>query len=88
MKNNTPKTESRTDWSRLREMPDRDIDCSEIAEQGPDFFRNATVRLPLPKKSVSIRLDRDVLEWFQAQGRGYQTRMNAVLRTYMQAHSR
>ena len=51
MKNDTSKNESRTDWSRLREMPDGDIDCSEIAERGPDFFRNANVWLPLPKKS-------------------------------------
>jgi uncharacterized protein (DUF4415 family) len=44
--------------------------------------------MPHTKKAVSIRLDEDVLTWFKSQGRGYQTRMNAVLRMYMRAHSR
>jgi uncharacterized protein (DUF4415 family) len=39
-----------------------------------------------PKEAVKVRYDRDVLEWFKAQGRGYQTRMNAVLRSYYEAH--
>jgi hypothetical protein len=48
------------------------------------FFENATLQLPEPKKSVNIRIDVDVLEWYKHQGPGYQTRMNAVLRMYMQ----
>ena len=69
-------------------MSDADIDFSEIPELDADFFRNAKVRMPRAKRAVSIRLDQDVLAWFRKQGRGYQTRMNAVLRTYMQAHTR
>ena len=41
-----------------------------------------TLRPPQPKEQVTLRLDRDVLEWFRARGRGYQTRINAVLRAY------
>jgi uncharacterized protein (DUF4415 family) len=52
-----------------------------------DFWRNARVVMPPPgKASVHLRLDSDVLAWFRAQGRGHLTRMNAVLRSYMDAH--
>jgi uncharacterized protein (DUF4415 family) len=54
-----------------------------------DFWRNARVVMPLPNKaSVHLRLDADVLEWFRAQGRGHLSRMNAVLRSFMEAHKR
>ena len=74
---------SRTDWKRLAAMKDREIDTSDIAELGDDFFRNAELRVP-PKQAVTIRLDADVLAWFKDQGRGYQTRINQLLRMYMQ----
>ena len=51
-----------------------------------EFWRNARVVMHPGKKSVHLRVDADVLEWFRAQGRGYLTRMNAVLRSYMEAH--
>jgi len=56
----------------------------------PEAFARAVVLSglkTLPKKSLlSLRIDADVLEWFRAQGRGYQSRMNALLRAYMEAH--
>jgi uncharacterized protein (DUF4415 family) len=42
--------------------------------------------LPPGKESVTLRVDQDVLDWFRKQGKGYQTRMNAVLRAYKEAH--
>ena len=69
-------------------MSDADIDLSDIPELDAEFFRTAQIRMPVAKKAVSLRLDQDVLTWFKKQGTGYQTRMNAVLRTYMQAHNR
>jgi uncharacterized protein (DUF4415 family) len=75
---------SKTDWKRLAAMTDQDIDTSEIAELGADFFARAELRLP-PKQSVTIRLDTDVLAWFKEQGHGYQTRINQLLRVYMEA---
>jgi uncharacterized protein (DUF4415 family) len=42
--------------------------------------------MPQAKEGVYLRLDQDVLEWFKAQGPGYQTRINAILRAYMEAH--
>ena len=56
----------------------------------PDMFARAVVRKglePAPRKALlSLRIDKDVLQWFRAQGRGYQSRMNALLRAYMKAH--
>jgi uncharacterized protein (DUF4415 family) len=67
-------------------MKDSQIDYSDIPKIDPAFFRNARLRLPEPKETITIRLDRDVLEWLRKQGSGYQTRINAVLRAYMEAH--
>jgi uncharacterized protein (DUF4415 family) len=67
-------------------MSDNDIDYSEIPEQDKRFFKNATLTMPEPKAVVTMRLDRDVLDWFRKKGRGYQTRINALLRAYMEVH--
>ena len=88
MKASNSSKESRTDWERLKKMPDSDIDLSEIRELGDEFFTDARVRLPKTKKAVSIRLDQDIIAWFQRQGRGYQTRINTVLRDYMLTHNK
>ena len=79
--NNTP----RTDWKRLSEMDDKDIDTSDIPELDDDFFRRAEIRVPA-KHPVTLRLDADVLTWFKSQGQGYQTRINKLLRNYMETH--
>jgi uncharacterized protein (DUF4415 family) len=56
------------------------------ADDEEDFdWTNAVVGLPAPKQQLTVRLDSDVVKWFKAQGRGYQTRMNAVLRRFMDA---
>ena len=82
--------ESLTDWERLDALEDEDIDLSDVPEITPEMFARAVVRRglkPAPKKQrVTIRLDDDVLEWFRAQGEGYQIRINSLLRAYMEAH--
>ncbi|MGR4975021.1 BrnA antitoxin family protein [Pseudomonas sp. LARHCG127] len=75
---------SKTDWERLAKLDDADIDTSDIPELDEDFFRRAELRVPV-KQAVTIRLDADVVEWFKGQGAGYQTRINQLLRQYMQA---
>ena len=71
-------------------MEDKDIDLSETAEITPEMFAQAVVRKglkPVPRKEqLTLRIDSDVVEWFRKQGRGYQTRINALLRAYMEAH--
>jgi uncharacterized protein (DUF4415 family) len=71
---------SETNWDRLREQED----SADPQEFEVDW---STARLVEPeiKQAISLRLDRDVLDYFKASGKGYQTRMNAVLRAYMEA---
>lgn len=74
-----------SDLARIRNLKDEEIDTSDIPELDASFLENAVVSMPRPKASVCIRLDQDVLEWFKSQGKGYQTRINALLRAYMEA---
>ena len=76
---------SGTDWEYLAADSDEGIDFSDIPKLGPDFWKNAKLRMPEKKDSVTIRLDHDVLTWFRGMGRGYQTKINAVLRSYMKS---
>jgi uncharacterized protein (DUF4415 family) len=78
----------------LAALPDETIDYSDIPETDAAFWANATVSfgLPKPKSSITIRYDADIIEWFKAntgtdgkRGKGYQTAMNAVLRSYVEA---
>ena len=71
----------------LAALPDTAVDTSDILELGEAFWKNARVVMPgRGKRQLTVRLDGDVLDWFKAQGKGYQTRMNAVLRSYYEAH--
>ena len=82
--------ESLTEWERLDALQDEDIDLSDAAEITPEMFAKAVVRRglkpPPNKRQITIRLDADVLKWYRTQGEGYQTRINALLRAYMEAH--
>jgi uncharacterized protein (DUF4415 family) len=80
------KKRSRTNWAKIDAIKDAEIDFSDLPEQGKAFFKRAVLRLPERKATVTIRLDRQVLDWFKSQGRGYQTRINVLLRAYMEAH--
>jgi uncharacterized protein (DUF4415 family) len=81
-----------TDYERLASMTDEDIDFSEIPEMTPEMFAQAVVRRNFKviprKKQLTLRIDSDVVEWYQKQGPGYQTRINALLRAYMKEHQR
>jgi len=55
----------------------------ELADLPVDFWREATLVMPVAKEAISLRVDEDVLQWFRSLGPRYQTRMNAVLRSYM-----
>jgi uncharacterized protein (DUF4415 family) len=84
----TMKKPSRTDWDRVDAMKDEEIDTSDIPPLDEAFFAEATLRMPQAKPSITIRLDPDVLDWFKSQGQGYQTRINAVLRRYVEAQKK
>jgi uncharacterized protein (DUF4415 family) len=79
----------KTDWARFDAMADEEVEAS-IAND-PDWaefkdidWSDAVLVLPPKKKAISIRVDEDVLDYFKSQGEGYQRRINAVLRSYMQ----
>lgn len=81
----------KSDLARIDALRDEDIDYSEIPDLstlGAEFWNQAVVKRAEPKAQVTIRLDREVLDWFKAQGKGYQSRINAVLRAYKEAQSR
>lgn len=61
-------------------------DAPEAESLGAEFWKSARVVMPSGKTSIHLRLDSDVAEWFKAQGKGHLTRMNAVLRAYVDAH--
>lgn len=84
----TTKKPSRTDWDRIDALKDEEIDTSDIPPLDETFFAEAEIRMPQTKPSITIRLDPDVLEWFKDQGKGYQTRINAVLRRYVEAQKK
>jgi len=63
-------------------------DAPEAESLGVDFWKSARVVMPSGKTSVHIRLDSDVVEWFKANGKGHLTRMNAVLRAYVESQKR
>lgn len=91
MKRASTSRKSRTDLKKLRRMTDADIvRDGDAPEWTPEMFGRAIARKglkPVPKKALlSLRVDADVVEWFRAQGAGYQSRMNALLRAYMKAH--
>lgn len=71
--------------AELENMPDEDIDTSDIPELDEEWFAKAEWRPPVTKEQVTLRLDVDILRYFKAQGKGYQTRINAVLRAYVDA---
>jgi uncharacterized protein (DUF4415 family) len=84
----------KTDWERVRNMTEGEVEANAASD--PDapplddaFFRTAKVLTPpgVSKTHTGIRIDTDVLNWFKAQGRGWQTRMNAVLRAYVKAQN-
>jgi uncharacterized protein (DUF4415 family) len=81
-----------TDWDRVDKLRDEDIDFSDIPEVTDEMFAKAILRKglkPVVRKSqVTLRIDEDVLTWFKEQGKGYQTRINSLLKAYKEAHQK
>jgi uncharacterized protein (DUF4415 family) len=80
---------SQTDWARVDAMTEAELSTTiDTAEEGEFDWSAAQVGIPSPKKQVTILLDADVLDWFKAQGSGYQMRINPVLRHYVETQRR
>jgi hypothetical protein len=74
---------SRKRLEEIQNISDSAIDTSDIPELDDNFWQTAKIVTPVTKKAISIRLDSDILEWFKSQGKGYQSIINNVLRTYV-----
>ena len=83
---------SETDWKRIDAMKDEDIDLSDIPEVPPEMFARGIIRRGLKpvrrKDQLTLRVDSDVVAWYRKLGSGYQTKINALLRAYMEEHQR
>lgn len=79
--------EDQTDWAYVKSLTNADVEASiDYEEEGYPIWDTARmVYDPTCKKQITLRLDPDVIDFFKAGGPGYQTRMNAVLRSYMLA---
>jgi uncharacterized protein (DUF4415 family) len=87
---NTESTIVRHSLNEIRALRERgedrtSPDAPEAESLGTEFWRSARVVMPAGKTSVHLRLDSDVVDWFRARGKGHLTRMNAVLRAYVEA---
>lgn len=83
----------KTDWARVDAKTDEDIEAAIASDSDWDEFKeidwaDAVLVMPARKKAISIRIDEDVLDFFKKEGEGYQRRINAVLRSYVQQKSR
>ena len=92
VKYNPRRHRDRTDLERLKNLTDEDIAAAVASDPDApplldaEWFKNARLVRYVTKVPVSIRLDQDVLRWFKRQGPRYQSRMNAVLRAFVEAH--
>ena len=75
----------KSDLARIDRMRDADIDYSDIPPLDRTFLKKATMAWPPAKKQLTIRLDADVLDWLKGHGKGYQTRINRILRVVMES---
>lgn len=88
-KENTVK-ESQTDWTRIDAMTDEEIDLSDIPEITEEMWTKGVWRKGLKTTLITsqetLAVDRDIIEFFKAQGQNYQTKINQLLRAYIEAN--
>jgi len=75
----------KSNLARIDRMKDTDIDYSDIPPLDKTLLKKATTAWPPAKKQLTIRLDADVLDWLKGHGKGYQTRINRILRVVMES---
>jgi uncharacterized protein (DUF4415 family) len=83
--------ESLTDWARVRAMSEEEVEAAAAADPDwhdidPDWVAKAEPVRPVRKRRLTLALDEDVVDWFRSQDRHYRSRMNRILRAYMERH--
>ncbi len=86
MSENNLKNTSKTNWAKLETMTDEEIDTSDIPPLDEKFFANARLRMPRGKVAVMVSVEKDVNDWYQAQGEESKALMSAALKIYAEAH--
>jgi uncharacterized protein (DUF4415 family) len=82
------KSRSKTDMAKLRRKDDKDINYEDSPATTKEFWENAEIFMPKPKVPISLRLDEDIIQYFKEEGVGYQSRINSVLKAYINSHPR
>lgn len=80
------KDASNTDWEALTQMSDTEIDYSDIPPLTESFFQHARLWRQRRKVQVTVEMDADILEWFKTESDNWETRLQAALRLYVEAH--
>jgi uncharacterized protein (DUF4415 family) len=88
MSENDTKRHTKTNLGRIDKMNDDEIDTSEIPPLGDKFFETAKWRHPSGSIRVTVQVEPEILEWFQAQGENYERDLSAALRLYVYAHQK
>ena len=83
--------ESLTDWERIRAMSEEEVEAAAFADPDwrdvdPDWVAKAEAVRPVRKRRVTLALDEDIVDWFRSKDRHYRSRMNRILRAYMERH--
>ena len=86
MNGNDLSTTTKTNLERIDAMPDDMIDTSDIPPLTDNFFATAKWRMPKPKVKVTVEVEPEVLDWFKAQGTGWEHQLTAAIRIYAHAH--
>lgn len=86
MNDSNLKNTSQTNWVKLETMMDEEIDTSDIPPLDEKFFANARLRMPRGKVAVMVSIDKDVSDWYHAQGEESKALMSAALKIYAEAH--
>lgn len=77
---------SRTDMVKLRRKDDKSINYKDSPATTKEFWKDAEVFMPQHKLHISLRLDENIINYFKEEGSGYQSRINAVLKAYVNTH--
>lgn len=81
--------EDQTDFARIDALTEEELEASiDLDEEGEPDWSTLQRGIPGPTRQLTVRFDRDVIAWFEAQGAGYEARMNAVLRGFVEANRR
>ena len=86
MRENDLSTTIKTNLDRIDAMTDDMIDTSDIPPLTDNFFGTAKWRMPKPKVKVTVEVEPEVLDWFKAQGTGWEQQLTAAIRIYAHAH--